>query len=89
MLKGEALSYYYNHKLSSNGFDSVCTNLRNFFEGENYYRNNLIEWNTITLSSIIDKNPGSSLVESVRTLLESLTSKQFSLDPAFRGDIYL
>src|SRR5450432_2191795 len=37
MLKGIALSHYYDSNLTTRDFSSICTHLRNYFEGPEYY----------------------------------------------------
>jgi len=49
MLKGYAQDHYYSSSLSSKPFVDACTHMRNFFEGAEYYRKNLTEWNAISL----------------------------------------
>jgi hypothetical protein len=41
MLKGLTQVYYYNYSLSTKQFDTICTYMRNFFEGLEYYQKNL------------------------------------------------
>jgi hypothetical protein len=43
ILKGLAQVYYYNCSLSTKQFDAAYTYIRNFFEGLEYYRKNLIK----------------------------------------------
>jgi hypothetical protein len=62
MLKGLAQQYYYNCALSTKTFDAACAHIRNFFEGQEYYRKNLIEWNAITLQDFIGDNLGKSVL---------------------------
>jgi hypothetical protein len=41
MLKGLALDYFYNAKLSQRTYPEACDNIRGFFEGPGYHRRNL------------------------------------------------
>jgi len=41
MLKGLALDYFYNAKLSQRTYLEACDNIRSFFEGLSYYKRNL------------------------------------------------
>ena len=49
MLKGLALTHYYNSGLRTYAFKAACDHVRNFFKGPEYYQKNLIIWNSITL----------------------------------------
>jgi len=57
MLKGLAQDHYYNSNLSARSFTEACDHIRGFFEGPEYYRKNLTEWNATNLQEIISKNP--------------------------------
>ena len=48
MLKGLAQDHYYNRTLSTRTYPEACTHMRNFFEGPEFYRKNLAEWNATT-----------------------------------------
>ena len=41
MLKGHALEYYYNSKLSEKLFNNAYNYMQNFFKRAEYYRKNL------------------------------------------------
>jgi hypothetical protein len=58
MLKGLAPSQYYDAILSQHTFEDACARIRSFFEGPNFHRRNLDEWNGITSILIISLNPG-------------------------------
>jgi hypothetical protein len=49
MLKGLAEEHYYSSNLADRSFEDTCIHMRNFFEGPEYYRKNLTEWNSISL----------------------------------------
>jgi hypothetical protein len=56
MLKGLAQDHYYSCTLLARTYSEACTYMRNFFEGPEFYRKNLVEWNATTLQGIIDMN---------------------------------
>jgi hypothetical protein len=56
MLKGLAQDHYYNRGLLARTYSEACTHIRNFFEGLEFYRKNLVEWNATTLQGIINAN---------------------------------
>jgi hypothetical protein len=49
MLKGLAQAHYYNRGLAGKSFDEACGHIRSFFEGPEYHRKSLAQWNSITL----------------------------------------
>jgi hypothetical protein len=49
MLKEFTQQHYYNCALLTKTFDKACAHMQNFFEGQEYYQKNLMEWNAITL----------------------------------------
>ena len=65
MLKGLALDHFYSNQLSRRNYKEVCDNLRNFFEGQGYYRRNLDKWNSATLASVSANNPEKSTYKNV------------------------
>jgi hypothetical protein len=60
MLRGIALDFYYENKVTYTTFDSICNAVRNYFEGPEYKRGVLIKWNAITLKIVIMKNESKS-----------------------------
>ena len=66
MLRGLALDHYYTN-LKSNPFgvpfDKLYEAIRNYFEGPEYKRDILTQWNTIKLRTVIDKYTEKSTVE--------------------------
>jgi hypothetical protein len=84
MLKGLAQAHYYNCSLSTKPFDAACTHMRNFFEGPEYYRKNLTEWNAITLQGFIDSNPEKSLLQCLQLLIDKLCKQQHAIDVELR-----
>ena len=84
MLKGFAQSHYYNCGLSMKSYDVACIHMRSFFEGPEYYRKNLTEWNSITLQDFIDSNPDKSVSECLQLLIDKLCKQQHAIDPELR-----
>jgi hypothetical protein len=46
--------HYFNANLAAKLFEKTCQLMRDFFEGDEYYRKNLVKWNAITFQGIID-----------------------------------
>ena len=84
MLKGLAQAHYYNCSLSSKSFDDACAHMRNFFEGPEYYRKNLTEWNAITLQGFINENPEKSVGQCFQLLIDKLCKQQKAIDIELR-----
>lgn len=84
MLKGLAQAHYYNCSLSTKPFDAACAHMRNFFEGPEYYRKNLTEWNAITLQGVINDNPEKSVSQCLQLLVDKLCTQQHAIDIEFR-----
>ena len=84
ILKGLALTHYYNSGLRTYAFKAACDHVRNFFKGLEYYQKNLIIWNSITLQGTINKNPGKSVSECLQLLIDKLCKQQHTIDPVFR-----
>ncbi|KAI9043112.1 uncharacterized protein KD926_004615 [Aspergillus affinis] len=61
MLKGVAEDHYYSSGLSLKTFQEACHHLRQFFEGPEFYRQNLTKWNTISLQKIMNDNHKKSI----------------------------
>jgi hypothetical protein len=45
--------HYFNANLAAKLFEKTCQLMRDF-EGDEYYRKNLVKWNAITFQGIID-----------------------------------
>jgi hypothetical protein len=58
--------------------------MRNFFEGPEYYRKNLIEWNAVTLQSVINENPEKSVSQCLQLLIDKLCKQQHAIDIELR-----
>ena len=84
MLKGLAQAHYYNCSLSTKQFDAACTHMRNFFEGPEYYRKNLTEWNAISLQGVINDNPEKSVYQCLQLLIDKLCKQQHAIDIELR-----
>ncbi|KAI1003494.1 hypothetical protein K3495_g4718 [Podosphaera aphanis] len=79
MLKGLALDFYYTNELSNLSFQKVTENLRNYFQGPEFLRKNLGEWNSITLKKIMAENSNKSTVECLQLLIYKLRQLQHGL----------
>ena len=66
MLYSLALDYYYTN-LKSNplsvSFNKLYEATRNYFEGSEYKRDILTQWNALKLQTVIDKNIKKSTIE--------------------------
>jgi hypothetical protein len=72
MLKGLAEEHYYSSNLADRSFEYTCAHMRNFFEGPEYYRKNLTEWNSISLQGIIDSNADKGIYQCFQLLIDKL-----------------
>ena len=72
MLKGLAQDHFYNNQLSQRTFIDACTNLRTFFKGPGYHRQNLDKWNATTLASIAEEDPKKSTYKNIQLLINRL-----------------
>ena len=92
MLRGLALDHYYTN-LKSNplsvSFDKLCESTRNYFEGSEYKRDILTQWNALKLRTVIDKNTEKSTIECLQILIKDLRHLQHGLDGALRTDEFL
>ena len=89
MLKGLAQDHYYNRGLSAKTYTEACTHMRNFFEGPEFYRKNLAEWNATTLQGIIDANTDKSVYQCLQLLIDKLCKQQHGINPEFRTPLFL
>jgi hypothetical protein len=66
MLRGLALGHYYINlkaNLLSISFEKLYESTYNYFEGPEYRRDILTQWNILKLWTIIDKNTGKSTLK--------------------------
>ena len=84
MLKGLALNHFFTSQLYNLSFSKACEHLRNFFEGPAFQRSNLIEWNSITLQTIMSENPDKKTSECLQLLITKLSEFQHSLAPSLQ-----
>jgi hypothetical protein len=89
MLKGLAQDHYYNRGLSARTYAEACTHIRNFFEGPEFYRKNLAEWNATTLQGIIDANTDKPVYQCLQLLIDKLCKQQHGINPEFRTPLFL
>ena len=81
MLAGAALEYYYTSCRSQNlDITALYERLRSRFEGEEYRRNMLREWNSTTLRQMIQEQPDKSKEVVFRTIVQRLQNLQRGLD---------
>ena len=92
MLRGLALDHYYTN-LKNNplgvSFNQLCNATRNYFEGPEYKRGVLKQWNAITLRTVIDANVGKSTTECLQLLIKQLRHLQHGLDINLKTDDFL
>ena len=94
MLRGLALDHYYTNLrdiAQTLLFDQICDTTRNYFEGPEYRRGILGQWNSMTLKSMIGKteNTGKSTLDCLQLLIKELRHLQHGLDPDLRTDKFL
>ena len=94
MLRGLALDHYYTNLKNVTltlSLDQICDATRNYFEGPEYRRGILGQWNSITLRSIMSKgeNTGKSTLDCLQLLIKELRHLQHGLDPDLRTDKFL
>jgi hypothetical protein len=91
MLRGAAKDHYYtNLRDTPQTFtlEELCTATRNYFEGEEYRRAKLEEWNALTLRKVIDRpeNSDKTTTECLELLVLELRRIRHGLDPDLRSD---
>ena len=94
MLRGLALDHYYTNLKNVTitlSFDQICNATRHYFEGPEYRRGILGQWNSITLKSVMSKseNTGKSTLDCLQLLIKELRHLQHGLDPDLRTDKFL
>ncbi|KAI0992864.1 hypothetical protein K3495_g15320, partial [Podosphaera aphanis] len=91
MLRGLALEHYYAN-MSVNktaSFEHKCESIRQYFEGPEYKRGVLATWNSTTLKSIINVNPGLPTQQCLKLFVKELRHLQHGLTPDLRNDSFL
>jgi hypothetical protein len=83
MLKSMAERHYFNAHLAAQLFEKACQLMRDFFEGDEYYRKNLIEWNAITIQGVINdkENQDKTLSQCLQILIDKLCKQQYAINP--------
>ncbi|KAI1002948.1 hypothetical protein K3495_g5256 [Podosphaera aphanis] len=76
MLKGLALDIYYINELSKMSFNDAIDHLRNYFQGPEFQRKCLSEWNSVTLKSVIAENTDKSTSDCLLLLIQILRKPQ-------------
>lgn len=88
MLTGFAERHYYSCELFNQSFDNACNNIRTFYEGEEFYNKNLVEWNAIHLDDFV-RDPGnekSSVYNCFQMMIDKLDRHRQGLRPSLRTD---
>jgi hypothetical protein len=91
MLRGLAKDHYFSNLRNSSqtlNLDQLCTATRNYFEGEEYRRRMLEQWNTLTLRKVINRpeNSSKTMTECLEFLILELRRIQYGLDPDLRTE---
>ncbi|KAI0994324.1 hypothetical protein K3495_g13858, partial [Podosphaera aphanis] len=89
MLKGLALDIYYMNELSNMSFQNAIAHLRNYFQGPEFQRKNLSEWNSITLKTVMAANPEKSTSDCLMLLIQDLGKLQHGFREALQTVEYL
>src|SRR5580692_9871844 len=89
MLRGLALEHFYANLKTNEQilpFNHMCAATRRFFEGAEYRRGKLREWNTLTLKKVINRpeNSEKSATDCLHLLIAELRHIQHGLDPDLR-----
>jgi hypothetical protein len=77
MLCGLALNYYYsnlNNITLTLSFNQICNAICLYFKGPKYKHRILVQWNSLTLKSVINKskNTGKSTLDCLQLLIKEL-----------------
>ena len=93
MLCGLALDHYYTNLKDTQtySFDKICNMTRLYFEGPEYRRGVLGQWNSLTLKTLINKseNAGKSTLDCLQLLIKELRHLQHGLNPDLCLDKFL
>jgi len=92
MLKGHALDYYFaNAQKGTTSLEDICQKIRDNFEGKERTRTLLLEWNALTLQSVIAKpdNKDKKMSECLGILIQKLRIMQHGLPQALRSDEFI
>ncbi|RAL62549.1 hypothetical protein DID88_004400 [Monilinia fructigena] len=90
MLKGSALSFYHSSRDDlPDTFKSLCEYMKQEFEGVQYERNMLAQWNAITLTTVRKSNKDKTLGESFNIMAKELRSLQMRLQKEMRDPIHM
>jgi hypothetical protein len=88
MLKGLALDYFYSNCKNCRTVEQYADSIKSYFEGEEHKRTLLRQWNSLTLSTIIERSSseGKTTEESLQLLIKELRHIQHGLDWEFRTE---
>jgi hypothetical protein len=82
MLKGRALSFYYDRLCGTpepRDFDTMVSRVKGHFENQERNQTYLTDWRNTTLSRIISENPDMSKIDCLDLLFDKLTKIQRAL----------
>ena len=91
MLRGPALDHYFTNirkRARTTPFEELCTVTKNYFEGPEYVRGIVTQWNRTTLEDIMSRseNTGKTIGEYLQLLLTELRHLRQGLPPELRTD---
>lgn len=87
MLKGAALDYYYDEiQGKTSNYQSIVAYLKQNFETAERTNSYQSEWNRLTLSTVMKKNPEKNMAESFEILLSELRRVQRGLPDQWQGN---
>lgn len=89
MLKGQALIYYYQHRIELISWEIFTATMRTLYEGPEWQRQNMTKWQTITLNEIISANPTMTTSECLQKLTSQLDQLQQGIDIQLQGPFHL
>ncbi|KAI6248910.1 hypothetical protein HI914_02670 [Erysiphe necator] len=88
MLKGIALTFYYN-KCRGKSIENLQSLMKSNFEGPEYQRYNLKRWNELTFQDIIDSNPDKNSMEQITILIITFDKIQKTLSNEWQSEVVM
>lgn len=93
MLKEEALEFYYSFYSGwqHQTIEELCKEIKDNFEGVEYRRTLLANWNKLTFESIVNdkENNGKTISECLKILTQNLRIMQHRLNKSLRNDAFI
>jgi hypothetical protein len=91
MFTNETLDYYYTNLQFCYSFHEFCVNieLEHYFENSEWYRTNLIKWQTISIADVVASHSTLFLLECFRKMYFEMNIIQKDLNSAFNDLIQL